>query len=209
MGTIYRTVLVIMSASKDRGSAHPLHFYLIQRHRHERASVISAIHFACLATNSIVRACRSKVMKTTPVLGMISSLLRIRRHPQCLALFRQRILAGPPGTKIWPWKHSHGQCTNIHTSKKILKDLEGIEKAVMTVTSKPDRMAPVDRRKALAHLDADDKKTARKKIKLALRQRREDSMAANRQRQKEAGGAPLAMLPENVGRKQTKSQKKK
>lgn len=69
------------------------------------------------------------------------------------------------------------------------------------VSSSLGKATPLQRRKALEHLDRQDRRTARKKIKLALRKQRQEGI--------HAGGVPQAVLKENSDNKLKKGKKKK
>lgn len=143
-------------------------------------------------------------MKPSLAWKTAASLSRTSLRPQCLLQIRPRVL-----TEKLPCKHSPTWINRLHTSSHRLKDLEAIRKVVLEVSSHAGEMPKREVREALAHLDKDDQRTARKKIKLAARQRRKEARAANMQRQKEAGGAELEPLPKNVAKKARKGKKAK
>lgn len=149
-------------------------------------------------------------MKKSPVLDMASCLSRISRLPQYLGQIRQPVLAVSARPQALPWRHYLGRAIHENAAPRHPgKDPEAIRKAVEIVAQYPGRMPPVEKREVLSHLTPSDRRTARKKIKQALQERREASMADNRQRQKEAGGAELEPLETSLGRKHQVGKKKK
>lgn len=158
-------------------------------------------------TNSSHSSCSKaqghfQMMNPTLIWGMAASLLRTSLpRPRCLVQIRPRVLI--EGT---PCKYSPGWITRIHTSKSWPKDPEAIKKAVLEVSSFSGKMPKRDQRKVLAQLNPDEKRAARKRIKLAARKERKELKEAQLLWLKTAGETDLNPLTKSAEKdlKQTK-----
>lgn len=143
-------------------------------------------------------------MNTTLAWGMAASLLRASLpRPRCLVQIRPHVLN--EGT---PCKYSPGWITHIHTSSPWPKDVEAIKKAVLEVSAYPGRMPKRDQRKVLAPLNPDERKAARKRIKLAARKARKELKAAQLLWLETAGQTDPNPPPKSAEKKPTKTKLK-
>lgn len=143
-------------------------------------------------------------MNTTPAWGMAASLLRTSlSRPRCLVQIRPHVLI--EGTHC---KYSPGWITHIHTTSPWPKDLEAIKKAVLEVSAYPGRMPKREERKVLEQLNPDEKRAARKRIKLAARKKRKELKVAQLLGLDTAGQTDLNPPPKSAEKKPKKAKGK-
>lgn len=145
-------------------------------------------------------------MNTTPAWGMAASLLRTSLpRPRCLVQIRPHVLIEGK-----PCNYSPGWITRLYTSSPWPKDVEAIKKAVLEVSSYPGKMPKRDQRKVLQPLNPDERKAARKRIKLAARKARKELKAAQLLGLDTAGQTDPTPSPESAEKnpKKTKVEQK-